>query len=414
MTNQSWTRLRLSVAAILTVLAFGQRGVAVIADNNLPNCPPCEQWDGSQCVPKTMVAYASEEVSGGQTQYRVTVETTPIGLPVTYSILPAPDGSAPGGSVDGGGLVTPDGTASKVTVLVTLLGSDGTTVCATLPVEIPVAGCDSCGACSPGDDQASLDSGQVQYTMKTGGAGFEKAPALRIKMGAIAASAGQPTPRNLSILRTPDTEVIPDPATRGVRQALTAQALADVVVLSSTSYEVSFYKASDKGAKDGAGLYVPTASPFLKHTVSYIGGASPVLRVTKTIGSTTRVVEFEQNAATLKMRRGGMGDPVAWTDQTERSSVSLGGGVTNVTVTMKNSQGVVTSKLMETNQAFGWGPGLVGRVEDPDGTCPLRTVYSVLHDPGRGRLRPGESRHPVGRLVGGVQIRFNGSGDAPG
>ena len=106
----------------------------------------------------------------------------------------------------------------------------GSSTCVSFPVDVPVGECDSCGDCSQGEASASLDSGRMQYSVKTGGAAFGKGPALRLSPPALDATAGQPTPRNLSILRKPGTEVIPDAVTKGVRQVLTAQALVDEAV----------------------------------------------------------------------------------------------------------------------------------------------------------------------------------------
>jgi RHS repeat-associated protein len=379
MTKQLWTRL-LSALALVAIAAR-----AMAADNNLPNCAPCEYWNGTACALKTITAYATQEVVFAEVQYRVVATTVPPGEAVSFSVVPPADGTAAGGSVGSGGVVSPDGSASVVTIRAAILAADGT-VCCSADVAVPVEVCSACDTCLAGEDSASLEADKLQYTMKTGGADFEPAPALCVSMKTIGATAGQPTAENLGLLRQPGTEVIENPATRGVRQVLTAQALVDVVTTSGSTYEIRYYQSSQKGAKNGAGQYVPSGSPYLKHTVQYVAGASPILRITRTMGGVDRVVEFEQSGNTRKLRRGGQGSPVGWTAQTERASADSGGGFTNVVITMKDAAGVVTAKTVETNRVLAGGLVLLARVEDPDGSCPILTQYTYYTNIGQDNL----------------------------
>lgn len=75
-------------------------------------------------------------------------------------------------------------------------------------------------------------------------------------------SANIYTPAGIKlVVSSPSVEVIRVGANETVRQVLSATQLTDVVTLSSDSYEIRFYRASQKGAKTG-GLYQPTGLPF--------------------------------------------------------------------------------------------------------------------------------------------------------
>ena len=111
MTTRYWRKL--GWVGVLAGLAGGV-ALAVIppGDNNEPNCPPCQHWNGTECVPRSLVAWPELQEDSGRIVYKALSEATPAEGAITYSVVPR--NSVLGGGVELDGTVTPDPGASVV------------------------------------------------------------------------------------------------------------------------------------------------------------------------------------------------------------------------------------------------------------------------------------------------------------
>ena len=87
----------------------------------------------------------------------------------------------------------------------------------------------------------------------------------------------------MDVVRNPDTSL---------RQAKAPQALADIVVISATEYEIRFYPAAAVGAKVGR-IYPVTGQPFVTWNIKNPNPpATDHLQISKTQNGVTETSEY--------------------------------------------------------------------------------------------------------------------------
>ena len=210
------------------------------------------------------------------------------------------------------------------------------------------------------------------------------AEALSILEAAVSASVYTPA----SLIYSPPGQTAEVDVVRNagiLRQIKATQALADVVVISASEYEVRFYRLADVGTKTG-GLYPVSNQPF---TVWRIKNPDPTTTTRLQIlkiqnGVTLETNEYTQdvpsNTWSLNKGAGSMIKTLAIVHPTATTRIE--------TTIVKESNGPIVSKTARTYQTFAWGEELVKEVNDPDGAA-LTTVYTYYENP----AQPGRFAH---------------------
>ncbi len=141
-----------------------------------------------------------------------------------------------------------------------------------------------------------------------------------------------------------------------LRQIKAPQALADVVVISGSEYEVRFYRPADVGPKSG-GIYPVSNQPF---TVWKIKNPDPTtisrLQISKIQnGVTLETNDYTQDALsnTWSLNRGSGAT-------TKTLSIIYPTATTRIETTIvKESNGQIVSKVARTYHTFAWGDDLM-------------------------------------------------------
>lgn len=161
-----------------------------------------------------------------------------------------------------------------------------------------------------------------------------------------------------------------------LRQVKSSQTLADVVVISSSEYDIRFYRPADVGAKTG-GVYVVTGQPYVTWKVKNTSDSSASkLSINRIENSTTEVNEYSWdpsgNSWTLSRSGGARVETKVSSYPNVNSRIE--------TTTVKDNLGNVSSKSAKTYFTFPWGEELVMQVLDPDGAA-LTTTYQYYTNP---------------------------------
>jgi RHS repeat-associated protein len=164
-----------------------------------------------------------------------------------------------------------------------------------------------------------------------------------------------------------------------LRQVKTAQALTDIVTISSSEFDVRFYRPADVGAKV-AGLYSVTGQPFVTWKIKNPNPTTTDhLQISKIqpSGTDTNDMAWDSVGGSWSMTKGG-GTSVATTlsivnpsDANERTE----------TGTTKDNNNQVASKIARTYYSFPWGEEITKEVLDPDGAA-LTTIYTYYQNSG--------------------------------
>ncbi len=149
-----------------------------------------------------------------------------------------------------------------------------------------------------------------------------------------------------------------------IRQTLSSTLLTEVNVPSSGSLEFKQYLASDRGTKNGSGLYQPIAPPLervlLEHPLENGQLQFAKVRVTRTRGETS-VTDYQYNAVTQEWSSvEGDGDnetvTKTWSpDKLERSELYL----------VRNAANTAVHEELNVYRAFPWGEERIRRVLGP-------------------------------------------------
>jgi RHS repeat-associated protein len=202
-------------------------------------------------------------------------------------------------------------------------------------------------------------------------------PAYNINLREAALSTFVYTPAALIYSppgRTSEVDVVRN-VDQSLRQVKAPQALANVVVISPTEYEIRFYRPADVGTKVG-GVYPVSGQPFVTWKIKNPDPSSnSKLQISKTQGATTDTSEYTWDAISeswaLSTGNGARLETSSITYPTSTSRVE--------TVVVKDNNNVISSKTSRTFHTFPWGERLIQEVLDPDGAA-LKTVYSYYEN----------------------------------
>jgi hypothetical protein len=159
-----------------------------------------------------------------------------------------------------------------------------------------------------------------------------------------------------------------------LRQVKAPQALADIIVISPTEYEIRYYRPADVGPKNGP-LYPILGQPFLTWKIKNPDPSTTTkLQISKIQGALTDTSEYTwdtiSDSWTLSTGNGARIETSTITYPTPTSRVE--------TIVVKDSLSV-SSKVSKFYHSFAWGEELIQEVLDPDGAA-LTTVYSYYEN----------------------------------
>ncbi len=242
-----------------------------------------------------------------------------------------------------------------------------------------------CANDAAGSGSFELGSVRVSLSLGRGIAGLS---AGSLTLDAIAISPAIYTPALLVPVVADGVEVIRT-ATGVVRQVRSPQALADIVVINETAYEVSFYSAGQIGPQDAATrLYAVSGAAYRVFRFENPDPAGTLnrLRVSETHGGISRLNDYGFDAGTgawSLVRGGGL--------RRETEAVTTVNGDTVKTRTVRDAVDAVVSKVARTYRTYPWGQELIREVIDPDGAA-LTSTYEFYDtvsstDPNYRRLR---------------------------
>ncbi len=152
-----------------------------------------------------------------------------------------------------------------------------------------------------------------------------------------------------------------------IRQILAPQALVDVVVTSSDSYEVRVYDRAAAGTAGIDGLYTPSGSAYVTWRVDNPGGTGR-WRMRRIIGSDVDVTLVDESQPGLRIFSEANGLRISEITQTTEGPDRV------ETIVVKDSAGTVSSKKKVYYRAFNLGEEKVKEVLDPDGAA-LTTLW---------------------------------------
>jgi RHS repeat-associated protein len=245
-----------------------------------------------------------------------------------------------------------------------------------------------CAGTEPGNAYLRTSSIDARLSLGRSAAGAS-AGELRLVSDTVTASVYTPAALVPATIQSGSIEITRD--TSGtLRQAKAPQALADIVTINPSSYEVRFYPLSQVGAQDpGTSVYAVSGTPFVAYRFENPDAAQNLttrLRITETRGGLSRVNEysFDSNAFAWSLSRG---------DGLRQESVATAivGGNKVKTTTVRDASNQVVSKVARTYHTYPWGEELISEVLDPDSAA-LATQYEFYDgvstsDPNYGRLR---------------------------
>jgi RHS repeat-associated protein len=232
--------------------------------------------------------------------------------------------------------------------------------------EIAPASCDSS---EPGGVDVALRSVHVALSLGAA-AGGGSAGELVLDADTIDAALYSPAALQLARSTTINVTEVRD-AANALRQVRSPALLADVVTLTSSSYEVRFYSADAIGNPDSAGLHAPAGAAFAVVKFENPEPANPTsgrFRLTESRGSRVRVSTYSRtiganNAVTWTLERGDAAavlateirvvTPVSATVRTERVTLQRGAVIDSV------SEREITT--------FPWGEETTRETQDPAG-----------------------------------------------
>ena len=246
-----------------------------------------------------------------------------------------------------------------------------------------------CTENEPGSSGVVL--GSARFWMNLGRTtGGDSVGQLRLESDAL--SAAFYTPAALVLTSPPTETAVQSVKLAGgvLRQVRAPQALADIVTLDATTFEVRFFAFAQIGAVDPAtGEYALSGTPFVSYRIENPDaplGLNTRLRITETRGNVPRTSEFSHSKATSTWTLG-TGDGLR---QESEVQTAIGGDKVKIRI-VRNSAEQIVAKSARTYHAFAWGEELIREVIDPDGAA-LTTIYEYYDnvasaDPNYRRLK---------------------------
>jgi RHS repeat-associated protein len=244
--------------------------------------------------------------------------------------------------------------------------------------------CD-CGNGNAGES-AGPKQGSVMWDVGLGSLSDGR-PAGSLSLHAETLAAYLYTPAGLIYsppINTDEVDVVRD-SNGSLRQIKAPQALADIVTLGATQYEVRFYRQADVGAKDANGVYAVSNLPFVTWQVSNPhAGFTDQLRVAKIQNGVTDASLYTWDAAnnvwTLSAGGGARNE-----NKTTVTNQTTGDWTDTFTVT--DGTGKVVSKVARTYHQFPWKEELIKEVTDPNGAALTNTYTYFQNENETGRFR---------------------------
>lgn len=161
-----------------------------------------------------------------------------------------------------------------------------------------------------------------------------------------------------------------------LRQIKGNDALADIVVVSGSEYDIRFFDPANVGVKDEeTGIYALTGQPFVVWKIKNPNpSANERLQISRTQDSVTETSEYiwDPGSNTWSLATGA-GTKV----ETNVITTDVGTGDRIETTTIKDNNNVVSSKSIKRYHAFAWGDEVISEVSDPD-TANLTTTYAFF------------------------------------
>jgi RHS repeat-associated protein len=242
--------------------------------------------------------------------------------------------------------------------------------------------CKSCG--KDGTGEAGAEAGSVVWQAGLGQLSDGRL-AERISIREKTLTAAIYTPSVLIYtppVNSPGVEVIK--AGGILRQIKAPQALADIVVINSSEYDIRYYRPADVGTKVG-NVYTVSGSPFVTWKFKNPDPAN---------FTRLEILKYENGASTPSDKSEYVWDPFidSWTLSTGWSQSTGYARIETIlvsyptsesrteTVIVKNGNGTIVSVTAKTYQTFAWGEELVQEVQDPDDAA-LTTTYTYYQDP---------------------------------
>ncbi len=163
------------------------------------------------------------------------------------------------------------------------------------------------------------------------------------------------------------------------RQLKTLQALADIVTISSSQYEVRIYPSAQVGAKIvQTGLYQVSGNPTQVWTFEKPSTSTttvPQFQITSAKDKRIETYLFTQDIANNVWTLDTQNGQKVETHQTiEDSANGLRTEISIVSQIQSDNTRSVVSKVLEKYKTFPWGEGKIEEHEDPDGVN-LTTLY---------------------------------------
>jgi RHS repeat-associated protein len=177
---------------------------------------------------------------------------------------------------------------------------------------------------------------------------------------------------------TNDVDVVRG-ANGSLRQVKAPQALADIVTISASEYDIRFYRPADVGAKVN-GVYNVSGQPFVTWKVKNPNPpATDHLQISKIQNGVTDTNDYVWDAVgdMWSLTKGG-GTSVQTRTVIYPTSTSR-----IETVIVKDNAGQFVSKVSRTFRTFAWGEELVEEVNDPDGAA-LKSTTTYYENPAEG------------------------------
>jgi RHS repeat-associated protein len=167
-----------------------------------------------------------------------------------------------------------------------------------------------------------------------------------------------------------------------LRQVKAPQALADVVVINSSEYEVRYYAPANVGTKVN-NIYTVTGQPYVTWKISNPSPTTTTkLRIAKLQGGiTVDQSDYTWDPAIDLWSLGTGGTTPGNYSRVETKSVSYPTQTSRLeTFIVKDGSGQIAAKHSKTYLNYPWGWELVQEVNDPDSAA-LTTTYTHYEDP---------------------------------
>jgi RHS repeat-associated protein len=207
------------------------------------------------------------------------------------------------------------------------------------------------------EDEAGGDAGEIDFSDDNIDANTYSPSALR-----YVPPAGT---NDVDVIRT---------ANNILRQIKTPQTLVDIVVISSSEYEIRFYNPSNIGAKVD-GLYQVSGQPFttwkLKNPDPSTIGKLEVSNI-ENGRVETQAISYDAATGTWSLKEGTK-------TQTNTESFNSSTNEYTRTITVKNDKNEVLSHAVRVSKIFAWGEELIKETIDPEGAN-LVTTYDYYQD----------------------------------